>query len=201
MKTNHTHIVVFFCMKKKIYEYLANDYPKIVGIYTELNELYQSIINQIDLADKQLQTFSYFDQHENATKDLSKQSAQFLWFQLFHYVITRLPRNQQAKQEMIEICRHYYRGNVKELKLIDEFENEYKSEEAIRWYSRQSFVYKIVNKALRIEDIDFLHIFRFFIGDLSENLSREHDKILSSEENIIIFSSTYNLFFFIINCI
>jgi tetratricopeptide (TPR) repeat protein len=177
--------IFIFCMKKERYEHLMNEYPKIIGIYIDLNELCQSIEQQIDLVDKQLQTFSFFDQHQKSTKDLSKESSEFLWFQLFNYVIARLPRNQQAKQQMIEICKQYYRGNVKELKLIDEFDREYQSENAIRWYSKQSFAYKLINQALRTEDIDLLYIFRFFIGDLSDSLRREHEKILSSTQTII----------------
>ena len=125
--------------------------------------------------------------HQQSTKDLSKKSGEFLWFQLFNHVILRLPRNQQAKQQMIEVCRQYYRGHTKQLRLIDEFESDYRPEEAIRWYTKQSFLYKLVNKALRSEDIDQLHTFRFFIGDLSESLAREHEKILSAEGDILTF--------------
>src|SRR5205823_6446303 len=69
-----------------------------------------------------------------------------------------------------EICRNYYRGNLKELENINEFEETYKSNDAIFWYTRQSFVYRLVNKALRTEDYEALLIFRFFIIDLCENL-------------------------------
>ena len=118
-------------------------------------------------------------------KDLSKQSAEFLWFQLFRHVILRLPQNQQAKQQMISICRDYYRGNTKELELIDQFQREYRADEAIRWYSKNSFVYRSVNKALRAEDVEQLYTFRFFIGDLSNSLAREHEKILSAKERVL----------------
>ena len=40
----------------------------------------------------------------------------------------------------------------------------------------------MVNKALRSEDFDQLQTFRFFIGDLSLSLAREHQKMLSSGE-------------------
>ncbi|CAF1285428.1 unnamed protein product [Rotaria sordida] len=178
--------IFIFCMNKKRYEYLLNEYSNIIGIYINLDDLCKSIKEQIDFINKQIQTFSYFDQHEKLTKDLSKESAKFFWFQLFNYVITRLPRNEQAKQQMIQICKEYYRGNTKELKLIYDFEQNYQSKDAIRWYSKQSFIYKLINKALRIEDIDLLYIFRFFIADLSENLQREHEKILLSKEKILI---------------
>ncbi|CAF2400065.1 unnamed protein product [Rotaria sp. Silwood2] len=177
--------IFIFCMNKYRYEYLLNKYSKIIGIYISLNDLCKSIKEQIDCVSRQIQTFSFFDQHQKSTKDLSKESAEFLWFQLFHYIITRLPRNQQAKQQMIQICKEYYRGNTKEMKLIHEFEQNYRSEDAICWYSKQSFLYKLINKALRTEDIDLLYKFRFFIGDLSENLQRLHEKILLSEEKLL----------------
>jgi tetratricopeptide (TPR) repeat protein len=177
--------IFIFCMKIDRYQHLTNEYPKIISIYNNLDALCLSIREQIDLVDKQIQAFSFLDQHQQSTKDLSKQSAEFLWFQLFNHVILRLPRNQQAKQQMIDMCRQYYHGHTKQLGLIDQFEREYRPEDAIRWYSKQSFVYKLVNKALRSEDIDQLHTFRFFISDLSENLAREHEKILLSEEEIL----------------
>jgi Tfp pilus assembly protein PilF len=179
--------IFIFCMKPERYQHLTDKYSNIIDIYTNLDALCISIREQVNLVEKQLEAFSFFDQHQQSTKDLSKQSGEFLWFQLFNHVIVRLPRNQQAKQQMIEVCRQYYRGHTKHLRLIDEFERDYRPEEAIRWYTKQSFVYKLVNKALRSEDIDQLHTFRCLIGDLSESLAREHEKILSSDEEILTF--------------
>ncbi|CAF3814881.1 unnamed protein product [Rotaria sp. Silwood1] len=51
---------------------------------------------------------------------------------MFKDVILRLPRDNHAKQQMIEFCQHYYCGNEKELKFIHEFEDDYKSNMAIR---------------------------------------------------------------------
>mgnify|MGYP001068459397 CR=1 FL=1 len=178
--------IFIFCMKIKRYEQLTNKYTKIIGIFNDLDQLCESIREQIHLVDQQIQTLNFFNQHEHSTKDLSKQSGQFIWFQLFKYVILRLPRDEKAKQEMIVTCRNYYRGNNNELKLIDHFEQQYRSQDAIRWYSEQSFVYKLVNKALRIGDYDQLHRFRYFIGDLSDGLMRQHESMLSSDEQILI---------------
>ncbi len=47
---------------------------------------------------------------------------------------------------------------------IDQFAREHRSEKAICWYSKQSFVYKLINKALRTEYMDLLYKFRFFIS-------------------------------------
>lgn len=73
-----------------------------------------------------------------------------------------MPRSDQAKQELIDFCRHYYRGKNREYKQITEFTESYKLDKSIYWYTKNSFLYKIVNKALRTEDIGQLHISFFY---------------------------------------
>ena len=180
--------IFIFCYKEDRYKHLKATYQKIVDICTHLNLLCASIRQQIFLVQKHLETFSFFDQNQHITKNLSKESAEFLWYQLFKDVILRLPHNQEAKQQMLDMCRHYYRGNQSQLKMINEFERDYQSKEAVRWYTKQSFIYKLVNKALKSEDIDQLYTFRFFIGDLSESLFNEHKiMILSKEQTLTVY--------------
>ncbi|CAM4983145.1 unnamed protein product, partial [Rotaria socialis] len=57
---------------------------------------------------------------------------------------------------MIQACREYYDGNTNEMKFIDDFEKNYRSEDAIVWYLKRSFVYKLITKALRTRDMDLL---------------------------------------------
>jgi tetratricopeptide (TPR) repeat protein len=175
--------IFIYSMEADNYQQLTTQYSKIIGIFSNRDELHRSIQEQINFIDQQLNSFSIFEHDQITTRYLSKQSIEFLWFQLFKQVI---PQSRHNQQEMINVCRYYYRDNPKQLKLIDQFENEYRSEEAIQWYTKQSFVYKLVNKALINIDIDQLRIFYFFINDLSQNLIREHDKILSSEEKNFI---------------
>ncbi|CAF3117210.1 unnamed protein product [Rotaria socialis] len=108
-----------------------------------------------------------------------------LGFQLFYRTLTCLPRNSEAKQQMIQACKKYCDGNTIEMEFIDAFENNYRSEYAIGWYLKRSFLYKLINKALRTHDIDFLCMFRFFIDDLTENLQREHKKSLSLKDKML----------------
>ena len=160
------------------YDYIIDNNPKIIGIYSSLEELCQSIEEQIKILDKQLQTFSFFVQPQKPTyKDFPKQSEEFLWFQLFNHAIAHLPRNEQ---QMIEMCEKKFPKNAKQ------FEREYQPEQAIRWYLKRSFVSKLINQALRNKDIDQLYTFRSFIINLSDSFSREHDNILSSSEEILI---------------
>lgn len=83
-----------------------------------------------------------YNKKEKATRDLSKESGSFLFFQLFKTVLKTMPRTPEAKKTMVTTCRDYYRGNLTELKNIDEFDRTYKSIDAIPWYTKETFVYK-----------------------------------------------------------
>jgi tetratricopeptide (TPR) repeat protein len=186
VKFSQVDTIVIFCTEKTKYEHLTIVYSKIIGIYTDFDLLCTFIREEINFNDKQLITFSFFNKHQTSTKYMSKESAEFLWFQIVKHVILQVPHDQQEKKQMISMCQQYYRDNLREQRLIDQFEREYRTEEAIRWYSKQTFISKLITKALRNQDIDQLHTCCFFIIDLTENLSYEHQKILSSNEQILI---------------
>ena len=84
-------------MANNRYENLIDQYPKIIGIYA-LDELFKSVKDQIEFVNNQLQTFSFFNPYQQSTKNLSKSSAEFLWFQLFKQIIAQLPETKQTKK-------------------------------------------------------------------------------------------------------
>ncbi|CAF4352154.1 unnamed protein product, partial [Adineta steineri] len=177
--------IFIFCTDKTEDKNFTNEYVKIVGVYEDLDSLYLSLEEQVKFVEKQLETFHIFDQFQKSIGNLPKQSAEFFWFQILKNTIDRFPQNLNSKTQALDICRSYYRGNSKQLKEIDDFENNYQSNSAIQWYSNKSFVYKLISKALRTEDINQLYNFRFFLRDLTKNLAREHHKLMESPEKTL----------------
>ena len=72
---------------------------------------------------------------------------------------------------MLKASRQFFRTNARRLAEIDRFEQEYRSSEAIQWYTKQSFLHQVINKALRSEDPFVLYSFRYYIFDLSQQLA------------------------------
>jgi tetratricopeptide (TPR) repeat protein len=56
--------------------------------------------------------------------------------------------------------------------MIEEFEENYFPSRALWWYTRQSFVYRLLKKALQIQNIELLLLFRFFIRDIERQLEK-----------------------------
>ncbi|CAF3609892.1 unnamed protein product [Rotaria socialis] len=97
-----------------------------------------------------------------------------------------MPPSDKAKEELIKFSREYYRGNRREYKTITEFEKSYDSDKSIYWYTKDSFLYRLVNKALRTEDVGQLHLFRFFISDLSLKLTEIYKELTLKEKTIFM---------------
>jgi tetratricopeptide (TPR) repeat protein len=81
-----------------------------------------------------------------------------------------MPITLNEKTALIRLCKTEYKLNKAELKVINEFERNYSSDQAIRWYTRGSFLYKMLTKALRNQNIDLLFLFRYVIHDIQFQL-------------------------------
>ncbi|CAF2982275.1 unnamed protein product [Rotaria sp. Silwood2] len=120
--------------------------------------------------------FNLLTENQQSVRFLTEDSASFLWFQILLDVLTKMPNKLQSKQYMLEKCRRHYHNNIKQLEKINLFEQTYESTDAIRWYTDESFLYRLVNKALRTEDTDDLYTYRFYIMDLCAQLKEEYYK-------------------------
>ncbi|UJR12633.1 hypothetical protein I4U23_016808 [Adineta vaga] len=114
-------------------------------------------------------------------------SADFLWFHVFKDVLIRLPHDEQTKQEMLNASRHYYRNNRQELERINEFERTYEPKDSIKWYTKNIFVYRLINKALRTEDVEQMYTYRYFIQDLYSSLAIRHKIFKEFDEPVTVY--------------
>lgn len=91
-------------------------------------------------------------------------------------IVLDTDRQRNLKKEMLDFCREKYADNVMQLKLIDDFEANFRPDKAIDWYSRQNtFIYKMLTRAMRILDADILYRLRYFIQHLHHQLESSTD--------------------------
>jgi len=100
--------------------------------------------NGIEAIGKQVLAFSLLDQPQHVlTKDLSRNSASFLWFMLLVEVLEAMPiATKDERTAMLDLCTAYYRDNSSFLVHIDEFRRTYTEDTALSWYTKASFVYR-----------------------------------------------------------
>ncbi len=103
-------------------------------------------------------------------KSTSEINSHFIHSQLLIDCLIGMKSNSTDKVELISLCKKEYEGNNEELKILEEFEQSYSPIDALGWYTRQSFLYRLLNKALRMQNVDLLYVFRFFIRDIERQL-------------------------------
>ena len=74
------------------------------------------------------------------------------------------------KQQMVRECLLQFKNDPIQLQRINEFAQTYNRSEAIKWYTKNSFLYQIVNKVIRSRCSANIDKYRFYIKDLEESL-------------------------------
>jgi hypothetical protein len=67
---------------------------------------------------------------------------------------------------MMDEFRRIYLHDDSTLGDIDLFEQTYNSNNALQWYTRDSFLFRIINKTLRSSDVEMMFKMRYFLTDL-----------------------------------
>ncbi|CAF3324992.1 unnamed protein product [Rotaria socialis] len=104
------------------------------------------------------------------------------WWSVFlDFLLYYLPYpKKDCLKKLVTAMKKYYTGNSAELRNVEEFENNYRMEDAIKWYTREMFVYRLVNKGFRQRNITLLILFGFYIQDIFSQLNDEHQKFKST---------------------
>lgn len=106
----------------------------------------------------------------SSDKSLRKLDGEFLHRQLLIDCLLRMKTDSTARQQLTAFCKERYRYHPNELDIIREFQETYTPQRALWWYTRESCLYRLLNKALRVQNIDVLYLFGFFLGDLARQL-------------------------------
>ncbi|CAF1059361.1 unnamed protein product [Didymodactylos carnosus] len=109
------------------------------------------------------------------------------WETYFCNFLVHLPYPTECFKQFISIMKNYYEGNTTQVGILKEFEHDYKPDRAVWWYTRDTFLYRLMNRALRQHNIEVMFLFGFFLHDIYRQLKKEHEKfILTHIENPVV---------------
>ncbi|CAF3400181.1 unnamed protein product [Rotaria socialis] len=175
---------------------------KVKGIFVDTQLLCEHLKTNMTQSKHDLLTFEFAGSTIQKRLDdgEDKQEATFMYFQLFKEILLTMKDDEDdddddddnSLTEMIKYCQSQYVDNNQELERIAEVERSFTPAAAVWWYTRDSFVYKIINKALRTQDFDALFAMRFFIRGLHEQLVELHKR--SSDGSILTLYRGQGLF-------
>ncbi|CAF1116510.1 unnamed protein product [Rotaria sordida] len=113
----------------------------------------------------------------SSTTNRDELDQSFMYSQLLKEIILDMPYDDKAKKEYADFCRIQYAGNHQRIEVIDEFEETYQPSLSIWWYTRETFIYSTLNKALRNQDTEIVIKMGFFLRDLHCQIEQLYSKM------------------------
>jgi tetratricopeptide (TPR) repeat protein len=120
-----------------------------------------------------INVFTATDNPDQSTIDLN---GDFLHSLLLIDALLRLKSTETEKQEFISFCSKQYEESGMKITDPKKSKSLYSSDRALWWYTDELGLYRILNEALRVQNIDSLLFFHIFIKDIYEQLKNNQYK-------------------------
>ncbi|UJR18123.1 hypothetical protein I4U23_005023, partial [Adineta vaga] len=171
---NHSPLVAFIyimSINDLIHEFWTNDYPKVKGIYGTIHSVVDALKRDISLFYRNTALVTVIPS-ALSSQSLNTLDAMFMYCELLKETFLEMNYDERAKSALVDLCKREYADSATALRTIDEFNQYYENRSPTWWYTRDCFVYRMLNKALRTYDIELINKFGFFIKDLHYQLQK-----------------------------
>ncbi|CAF0794754.1 unnamed protein product [Adineta ricciae] len=117
-----------------------------------------------------------------------KQEAIFLYAQFIREIVYRLKFETNAKTEFVHFCRMHYANNPEQLRIIDDFEANYRPQKALWWLTRQSFIWRVLQRMPRTYEIDILYKLGFLVKHAHTQMTNFLDNnVMMDEHHLVVY--------------
>jgi hypothetical protein len=161
----------------------AQHTSQVRGVFLSIEQLLPQLTKDVRLAQRfstHLIVTHMGDpiQPHRTIADLQTPSTDFKFKNALIDIILHAPKPpvKNFHKLLVDEWRLVYGSNVAQMKYIDEFEKNYDPSNAIYWYTRETSLYKMVNVALRTENIVVILTLWTYIQDMFQHLQRLHDE-------------------------
>jgi SHS2 domain-containing protein len=170
--------IFIFCSNKKYHEQWVKDWPKIKGVFTEITSICEALKAAAQQCEHNATPMSFMATGgDNTNQKKSDQlDCSFMYTQILKDTLLTITFEQKHIQEFIEHCREQFADIEEELVNVNKLERKYHKETPVWWYTCESFLYPMLNSALRLMDVDVMIKMGFFITDLHRQIKELHAK-------------------------
>ncbi len=167
--------IYIFCRDKDFHLSWAKNYLKISCVETDI----QKVTNQI-----QQNLLEWYKEKSSLKLNLPafapifNDSDKSEMNNLHRYlkVLPKFKNRQQAKEDFINLSKNIYTDphNLKFIAAFEQSYNDYNKEEVLRWYTLESFLFKVTNNCLRIATSDSIQYCRLLLKDLQQAIKEQY---------------------------
>jgi tetratricopeptide (TPR) repeat protein len=175
--------IFIFCDNKKRHEQWAKEWPKIKGVFIEISPICEALKQAVQHCEQNAISISFIATNDGISKkNLDQLDPSFMYTQILKEILLEIEFEPKHFTEFIEYCRDVLAENPAELTNVKRLEGKYHNETPIWWYTYECFLYPMLNRALRLMDIDIIIKMGFFIGDLHRHIEQLHQEQFGGQQ-------------------
>lgn len=169
-------VIYIFCGNKPRHEVWAKQWPKIQGVFTSIKPICESLKKVARECDHDIISMSFVPKQTMTTtmssqEELKRLPPSFMYSVLFKEIILEI--NEDDEKAVKDLVTYCYHQNILKSQ-VKYFENDYHKHTPIWWYTDETFLYGMLNKALRSLDMEGMTKMGFFIRKLHQQLEQLH---------------------------
>jgi tetratricopeptide (TPR) repeat protein len=169
--------IFIFCGNKKYHEQWTKEWSKIKGVFTEITPICEALKQASQQCEQNAISISFVSTSGDASsKSLDRLDPMFMYTQIMKEILLSITFEQQHFKEFVDYCCQIFDDNEEELENVNKLKQSYRSKTPVWWYTCQCFLYPMLNRALRMSDLDIIIKMGFFIGDLHRQIEKLHKK-------------------------
>jgi tetratricopeptide (TPR) repeat protein len=175
-KMSQVDSIFIFCSNKKYHEQWTKDWAKIKGVFTEISPICEALKKATQQCEHNATPISFMatSGDDINQKKLDQLDCSFMYTQILKDILLTITFEPKHIQEYIEYCREQFADIEKKLTDVEELERDYHKNTPVWWYTCESFLYPMLNSALRLMDVGVMIKMGFFITDLHRQIQELH---------------------------
>jgi tetratricopeptide (TPR) repeat protein len=169
--------IYIFCGNKGHHEKWAKEWRKVAGVYTDITPICEALKQATQDCDHNSIPITFAKKTDGATgPNHDTLDSSFMYTQILKEILLTIDFDQGHIKEFLKYCRKHFAGNDAELKNVDKIEKEYRRRQPIWWYTYDCFLYSMLNRALRLMEVDLITTMGFFVRDLHQHIATLHSE-------------------------
>ncbi|CAF2978269.1 unnamed protein product [Rotaria socialis] len=178
--------IYIFCGDRSNHVDWVKAWSKIKGVFMNILPICDALEQAVRQCDQDSVPLSFFQTDaESSTIQLDQLDQSFTYTSLLKESLFKIRFSKRTVKEFTAYCRTQFSEN--DLDMIDKFESNYKRLKAIWWYTNQCFLYPMLNRSLRMMEVDTIIKMGFFMQDLHRHIKKLHKEQLQDKDSTELF--------------
>jgi tetratricopeptide (TPR) repeat protein len=175
--------IFVFCEEPSHHVEWGKQWGKVSKVENRIEPICDSLRLDLHQFNRDATPISIIPGSFNAERDrLDELEPSFMYTQLLKDTLISIQYDQDEQmQRLVNALQRRYSADAPPSDILDAFQRDYEPEQAIWWYTKESFAYGLLNKALRELRADIIIDMGFFLRDMHRQISERHKQQLTSD--------------------